>query len=70
MVGIMTVSERTSQRIRSCRAAFTSALACNAPKTSIEVIVARASSGVTSSANSGKAQHVDLERLPRGADRL
>ena len=38
------------QRVRSASAAFTAALACSAPSTEIEAIVARASSGVTSAA--------------------
>lgn len=37
-------------RILSARAALTAALACSAPKTTIEAIVALASSGVTSCA--------------------
>ena len=36
------------QRMRSARAALTAGLACSAPSTTIEAIVARASSGVTS----------------------
>ena len=47
---LLEVFFRRAQRIRSHRADFTSARACNAPNTSIEAMVARASSGVTSSA--------------------
>src|ERR1700720_1857137 len=43
-------SKFPSHRILSDRAAFTSGLACSAPSTTTEAIVARASSGVTSAA--------------------
>src|SRR5215217_908570 len=41
---------RAGHRMRSRKAAFTAGLACKAPSTSTEAIVARANSGVTSSA--------------------
>jgi hypothetical protein len=58
--------------MRSARAALTAELACNAPSTAIDPIVARASSGVTSFAMlaSGQSQYTDMEQLAGGTHRL
>ena len=53
-------------RMRSRKAAFTAGLACKAPSTSTEAIVARASSGVTSSAMLASPNTRMCEGLPGG----
>ena len=50
-------------RVLSARAALTAGLACKAPSTETEAMVARASSGVTSWAMRGKAQNIDVQHL-------
>ena len=49
--------------MRSVRAALTSGLACNAPSTTTEAIVARASSAVTSWAMVARPSDVDVQHL-------
>ena len=56
--------------MRSASADFTLALACRAPRTLIDPIVASASSGVTSGCDTGKPNHLDMQRLAGGFDRL
>ena len=49
---------------------MTAGLACRAPSTTTEAIAARASSGVTSCGDAGKAEHPDVERLAGSARRF
>ena len=42
---------------------MTAGAACSAPSTETEAMVARASSGVTSWADGGKAQNIDVQHL-------
>src|SRR4051794_19517369 len=54
---------RVCHRMRSRRAAFTAALACRAPSTSTEAMVARAQLRRDILSDAGQAEHADVQGL-------
>src|SRR3954447_20187672 len=61
---------RSGQTIRAARAAFTAALARNAPSTSTEAMVARASSAGTSLSTTRQPGDADVDAAPGGPQLL